>query len=272
MSSQPSGSTTTISASGQASAIPAASPPPPHGTTIRGGERAELLEDLEPDRALPGDDRRIVEARHDRRAASPRRCRAAIASRLSVRAVVEDDLRAFGARAVDLHPGASAGMTIVAANAEPPRRDRHAARMIARREGDHAALPLLGDQLQQPVGRAAQLERAAGLQAFAFQPDARAVDLGFRSAAFARPVPAIRCRGRQHVFASDFSASIKLLDNPILSIEPLQHRRQNAPQIPSRVQKIFTRGTPAHISRPAAPWDFQPQGSSCRRTTPLEVP
>ena len=57
-------------------------------------------------------------------------------------------------------------------DAEPLRGDRHALGMIAGGEGDHAALPLLVAELHQPVGRAAQLERAAGLQAFAFQPDA----------------------------------------------------------------------------------------------------
>ena len=41
------------------------------------------------------------------------------------------------------------------------------------------ALPLLGAKLQQPVGRAPQLEGAAGLQAFAFEPDAVALDLAF---------------------------------------------------------------------------------------------
>jgi hypothetical protein len=42
--------------------------------------------------------------------------------------------------------------------------------MVARREGHHAARALLRRQLEQPVGRPAQLECAAGLQALAFEP------------------------------------------------------------------------------------------------------
>ena len=59
------------------------------------------------------------------------------------------------------------------------RGDGHAARVIARREGDDAALALFGRELQQPVGCAPQLERAASLQAFALDPDAGAADLAF---------------------------------------------------------------------------------------------
>ena len=51
--------------------------------------------------------------------------------------------------------------------------------MIARREGDDAALALLRRQLEQPVGRAPQLKCAAGLQALAFEPDSRRRDLAF---------------------------------------------------------------------------------------------
>jgi hypothetical protein len=49
--------------------------------------------------------------------------------------------------------------------------------VIAGRECDHAALPLLRGKLQQPVRGSPQLERAAGLQAFALQPDSGAPDL-----------------------------------------------------------------------------------------------
>ena len=67
--------------------MPEASPPPPHGMTMRAGRRAslgQLLEDLQPDRSLAGDDGRIVEARHHVAPLSAA-MRAAISSRLSVR-------------------------------------------------------------------------------------------------------------------------------------------------------------------------------------------
>ena len=163
---------------GTASAMPEASPPPPHGMTIRAGGAAELLDDLEPDRALPGDDRRIVEARHHGRAGLVGDPRGDLLAALGP-AVVEDDLGALAARALDLHLRRVGRHDDDRPDAEPPRGDRHAARVIARREGDHAALPLLRRELQQPVGRAPQLERAAGLQALAFEPDARARDLAF---------------------------------------------------------------------------------------------
>jgi hypothetical protein len=43
--------------------------------------------------------------------------------------------------------------------------------MIAGREGDDAARALIGAEQQQAVGRAAQLEAAALLQAFGLDPD-----------------------------------------------------------------------------------------------------
>ena len=49
--------------------------------------------------------------------------------------------------------------------------------MIAGGEGDDAPFPLVLRELQQAIGRTPQLERAAGLQALAFEPDSRAFDL-----------------------------------------------------------------------------------------------
>ena len=150
---------------------------------------SELLHDLQPAVPCPATIARIVEARHHDRARFARQ-----SGRRSPRGSRSGDRRRRSRRLRRACPrpspaGASAGMTMIAADAEPPRGDGHAARMIAGREGDHAPLPLLRRQLQQPVGRAPQLERAAGLQAFAFQPDAAARDSRSRSAASARPVP-----------------------------------------------------------------------------------
>jgi len=49
--------------------------------------------------------------------------------------------------------------------------------VIARRESDYSPLPLVRRKLQKTVGGAPQLERAAGLKALAFQPEAMSLDL-----------------------------------------------------------------------------------------------
>jgi hypothetical protein len=48
--------------------------------------------------------------------------------------------------------------------------------VVARRESHDAVLPLFRRELKEAVGRAPQLESAAGLQALALKPDAGAVD------------------------------------------------------------------------------------------------
>jgi hypothetical protein len=68
--------------------------------------------------------------------------------------------------------------------------------VIARRKGDHAPLLFLVRQLQQPVGRAPQLEGTAGLKGFALQPDLRRSDLGFNErSALDQAGDALRCGG-----------------------------------------------------------------------------
>ncbi len=86
-----------------ASAIPAASPPPPHGTTMRRWRTSELVDDLDarPCPALPRS-----------RGSSKLGTTVAPVSSADTRSnrfaalgapIVEDDLRAFGARALDFH-------------------------------------------------------------------------------------------------------------------------------------------------------------------------
>ena len=166
--------------------MPEASPPPPHGTMIRGGAPAKLLHDLEPAVPCPAT---IAGSSKLGTTVAPVSSADSRGDRFAAfgAAVVEDDLRALAARAVDLHLRRIGRHDDDRANAEPPGRDRHAARMIAGRESDDAALALLRVELQQPVGRAPQLEGAAGLQALALQPDRRAVDLALDRAASARP-------------------------------------------------------------------------------------
>jgi hypothetical protein len=51
--------------------------------------------------------------------------------------------------------------------------------VIARGKGHDSALPLFGRELKEAVGRSAQLECAAGLQALALKPDSGASDFAF---------------------------------------------------------------------------------------------
>jgi hypothetical protein len=54
---------------------------------------------------------------------------------------------------------------------------------------------LLGRKLEQSVGRTPELERAAGLQAFAFEPDSGSADLALHQrSALDQPGNAVRCR------------------------------------------------------------------------------
>ena len=115
--------------------------------------------------------------------------------------------------------------------------------MIARGESDHAPLPFLRRELEQAVGRAAELEGAAGLQAFAFQPDADAVDFAFDQG---RPLDLSRNPlGRiDNVIARDvLASSIKRVDNPVLSLNRCSLTTK-LPQIPSRGPKKLYRGDP----------------------------
>ena len=137
-----------------------------------------MLEDFEADGALAGDDHRIIEARHHSGAGLLRDFRGDFLAAV-VAPVVEDDFRALAARAVDLHLRGVGRHHDHRGDLEAPGGDRHSARMIARRESDDAALPLFLAELQQAIGCAPQLECAAGLQAFAFEPDADALDPAF---------------------------------------------------------------------------------------------
>jgi hypothetical protein len=98
MSSHPSGSTMSISASGTASAI-RRSPPPPHGITILAGA-SQLFEDLQA-RSTWVDDRGIVEAGTTVEPLARDACCNLLAALGS--AVVENDFCAFGARPADFH-------------------------------------------------------------------------------------------------------------------------------------------------------------------------
>ena len=167
--------------------------------------------------------------------------------------------------------GASAGITIDRRNAEPPRGDRHAAGVIARGKGDHAALAAPRRQLQQPVGRAPQLERAAGLQALAFEPDsAPAISLsisGVRSTS-----PAIRSAGFNHIVSSDLgTAFAKLVD-----ISPFRltvaDQRHNDRRFTESGPKNLYRGDPHTYIAPRCPMGLPTARQLCVEHSLLEVP
>ena len=112
MSSHPSGSTMTISASGTARAIPDASPPPPHGMAIARGERQSARRF----RGRPSlDRRRSLDRRSLERQPRPSRgeARRDFFTVFSP-PVVENDLGTFRTCAFYLNCGASEGITIAA--------------------------------------------------------------------------------------------------------------------------------------------------------------
>ena len=138
MSSQPSGSTTTISRIRHCQRDSRRKPAAAARDDDPRRRAAELLDDLEAGGPLPGDDRRIVEARHHGRArfvGDPR------GDRLPALRppIVEDDLGALAASPVDLHLRRIGRHDDDRPNAEPPRRNRNATSVIAGGKGDDAA-------------------------------------------------------------------------------------------------------------------------------------
>jgi hypothetical protein len=83
--------------------------------------------------------------------------------------------------------------------------------MIARGKGDYAPLPLRIAEQHQPVGRAAQFERSAGLQTFAFKPDAGPANPRLdQRRSFNRAADPIG--GRKNVISSDLWTTLQVLD------------------------------------------------------------
>ncbi len=180
MSSQPSGSTMAISASGQASDRPDASPPPPQQATIWSGPfkpaLAKLLGDFNARAALPFDDPCIAECVDQSRTAFLDQC--APQSRRAIRSRGRRGrCRLPSARvASSFICGALEGMTIVAAIPSRLGSPRDALGMVTARNADDALCTLLFGQVGQPVPCAADLERADGLQHLRLAPDRDAID------------------------------------------------------------------------------------------------
>ena len=137
--------------------------------------RSEVCGDLQPRGPLPRDDVGIVEAGDDRRAALGRQpCRDGRA--VPGVAVVEYHLGTEPARPRDLHRGRVRRHDDDRRHAEQLRRERHALRMVAARERDHAGGAFACGHRRQPVVRAAELERAGTLQILGLEPQPRAAD------------------------------------------------------------------------------------------------
>ena len=138
--------------------------------------RLHLPPRLDPGDALPLDDPRIVEARHQHRAArfgQPRRDRLARFGG----AVVADHFGTQRQRALDLGRGRVGGHHDRRRHAQPPRRPGHALRVIAaRKRRRRPCAPLRFVERGQPVPGAANLERADRLQRFGLERDRRAAD------------------------------------------------------------------------------------------------
>jgi len=132
-------------------------------------------------------------------------------------AVVEQDLCAFGARAFDLHLRRIGRHDDHRSNAKPAGCNGHSAGVIAGRESDHAPLPFLLVELEQAVGRTAELEGSAGLQALALQEDSNTADL-IRDQRGAFDESRDARRGRNYVVYANFSYDPQAVDLPYVSL------------------------------------------------------
>ena len=101
-----------------------------------GGEIRHVLRDLQPDRALAGDDPVVVVGRDRARGRRSAASRSAIASRSPLAVPTVMISAPSASTRARLIAGASAGMTIDGVDAEHPSRPGHALGVIARRVGD----------------------------------------------------------------------------------------------------------------------------------------
>ena len=150
----------------------------------RDDQRVELrhrLEHLQPDRALPRNDQRIVVGMDEDHAAGfavTSRER----SRLLQRRAGNDHLGAVMPGVLDLHHRRAHRHHDGGGNAEPLGVIGDALRVVARRHGDDAARTLLRRQRREPVQRATLLERGRELEVLEFEPELAAVDVAQRPA------------------------------------------------------------------------------------------
>ena len=134
------------------------------------GRRA-LLEDLQPDRALPGDDVGVVEGVDEHRAGLGREGLRARAAPRRPTSRANRTSAPYALVAATLGSGAPSGMKTVDVQPEQRRGQRHALRVVAGAGRDDAAARSSVGEPGDPDVRAADLERAGALEVLALEPD-----------------------------------------------------------------------------------------------------
>ena len=137
----------------------------------------QLLEQLEPERALAGDHARIVERMDEELAAlGAQRPRQLVG--VVVVASIQDHLGAVASRRRDFDERRVLGHDDRGRDAEPLGVERDGETVVTGAGGDDARAPRIGAQLEQEVGGAALLERARHLEVLELHETARAGELG----------------------------------------------------------------------------------------------
>ena len=179
--------------------MPLMSPPPPTGTYTAWMRLGALAQDLDADRALPGDDGRVVVGVDEREPLLGLQLPRALIRRV-VGVAVEHDLGAprLGRRRT-LMSGVVRGITMTARQPSVLRRKGHALGMVAGAGGHHATRQLVGGQLGHPVVGAPHLEAEHRLLVLALDPHAVA---GPRAEHRRELERASRARPRRHAPAA----------------------------------------------------------------------
>ena len=146
------------------------SPPPPTGTKIAADVAELVAQDLVGDRALAGDDQRIVERVHERQAGLAHEL-VAPRLRLGVAVAGEDDLGAERAHGLHLDLGRRLRHDDERAQPEMPGRERHALRVVAGAGRDDASRSFRVGHVRDAVVGAAQLVAEDRLQILALEQD-----------------------------------------------------------------------------------------------------
>ena len=161
-------------------ATPEIKPPPPIGTTID-VDVGPVANDLEAERALPGDELQIVERVHVGQPAIADELLRLLVGIVPDRAV-QHDFGAVAARRRDLRRRRVLGHDDHRADAVDARGERHALRVIAGRGADDAAPALVLGKRHELVQRTADLVRPGALEHLRLEADVEAASARSASA------------------------------------------------------------------------------------------